>query len=98
MKAIKRERYGQKELTRLQEMLKKAKEEEGEGKTSDSLFKIITPVNLEDQQDEPMKDVRIYDEKTMRDQHGNYPPWMNKKKLKALKRNKGKSSKKRGHK
>ncbi|KAK3912757.1 18 kDa learning-associated protein of slug [Frankliniella fusca] len=41
------------------------------------------PSDPEDEDKMDDKEPRVYDPKTMKDQYGNYPPWMNKKKVKA---------------
>lgn len=41
------------------------------------------PSDPEDETEMDDKEPRVYDPKTMKDQYGNYPPWMNKKKVKA---------------
>jgi hypothetical protein len=84
-KMIKRERYGKKELERLETMLKKAKDEQQSGQlSSQDFFKFVSPSKEDDEKME--EEARQYDPVTKRDQYGNYPPWMKTKQIKALKR------------
>jgi len=126
MKAVKRERYGEKELKRLNDMLAKAGELETEIKTEDEgdhemsttekddsvsflkttprkiavstrrsrrdkETKIISATTttsdeegLEEMSVDPIE--RIFNKRTMRDQFGNYPDWMNKRKMRTQKK------------
>jgi len=124
MRAVKRERYGEKELKRLNEMLIKAgdiqflpeiKEEKTEEETmvvegeiepmaekdlvsgprrsrfEKSLKKgaetaeqvDLTTDKEEDTEKMAVDGERIFRKKTMRDQYGNYPDWMNKRKMRT---------------
>lgn len=104
-RAVKRVRYGEKELARLKKTLGI-----DENKPVDTVMEdltevanVVTAENLtktieNDQTVEQMDDgtvKRVYDPKTMRDQFGNYPIWMNKRRLlKKRKQNKMKNNKK----
>jgi len=125
MKAVKRERYGEKELKRLNDMLAKAEALETEIKTEDEedhemsttekddsvSFLKTTPRKIavstrrsrldretktitattttttsdEDELEKMIVDPieRIFNKRTMRDQFGNYPDWMNKRKMRT---------------
>jgi len=125
MKAVKRERYGEKELKRLNDMLAKAEALEKEIKTEDEedhemsttekddsvSFLKTTPRKIavstrrsrldretktitattttttsdEDELEKMIVDPieRIFNKRTMRDQFGNYPDWMNKRKMRT---------------
>lgn len=99
MKAIKRVRYGQKELARLENMLKAAKEAETANENQDTVtpYKVVTPpaTQGEEKMDAEVEP-RIYNKKTMKDQHGRYPEWMTVKRIRQLKKkNKGKKGSRR---
>lgn len=124
MRAVKRERYGEKELNRLNNMLaaagdvqflpeiKEEKEEENRGMIVDGEAETSTTTELtpgrsgsrrsrfekskgvsseqidltqEDAEVEKMTvdGERIFRKKTMRDQFGQYPDWMNKRKIRT---------------
>ena len=72
-------------------MLKKAKEEEESGSQDTMIpFKVVEPPTKSDSDhaEKMEEDVRVYDERTMKDQYGNYPEWMSKKRIQQLKRKK----------
>uniref|UniRef100_A0A1B6GVB8 Protein LLP homolog n=1 Tax=Cuerna arida TaxID=1464854 RepID=A0A1B6GVB8_9HEMI len=115
MRAIKRERYGKKELDRLKKMLglnttdvemKEEKiediaivrdanelrnesviniESEEEDETKEEEIKEEETKEENKEECEPMDDGRrIYNKKTLKDQHGNYPVWLSSRKIKKI--------------
>uniref|UniRef100_A0A1B6MBF2 Protein LLP homolog n=1 Tax=Graphocephala atropunctata TaxID=36148 RepID=A0A1B6MBF2_9HEMI len=111
MRAIKRERYGKKELDRLKNMLGiNTTDVEMKEETIGDIaivrdaneLRNESVINVENEEEEtvketieenkeecePMEDGRpVYNKKTMRDQHGNYPVWLSSRKIKkAVKR------------
>ena len=89
MRAIKRERYGKKEL----EMLKQTVE--GINNTKDEEMKEIYKVRKGSEVIDEMKnqdtmdvdtDAKKYNKKTKLDEHGNYPVWMNSRQIKKQKK------------
>jgi len=105
MKAIKRVRYGAKETARLEEMLKAAKENEDNQEATSMpgvQFVSVDTFKKESNEDEVESmemDVTKRNPKTLRDEHGQYPVWMNQRKIKklngALKKNQIKKRKQR---
>ncbi|KAK9303102.1 hypothetical protein QLX08_005072 [Tetragonisca angustula] len=117
-RAIKRERYGAKELERLKKTLG-IDENGAQDIEMNEMSKIATVVdaktikeNERAKEDEQAKDDqandntetngetmdvdingRVYNKRTMRDQHGNYPVWMNKRKIAKHKKGRAKSQK-----
>lgn len=86
MRAIKRERYGKREL----EMLKKTV---GHVDINDEEMKEIYTVRkgsevVEEKKDEESMDLdsKKYNKKTKLDEHGNYPVWMNSRQIKKQKK------------
>ncbi|XP_046676361.1 protein LLP homolog [Homalodisca vitripennis] len=106
MRAIKRERYGKKELDRLKKMLGlnttdvEMKEEKIEDIAivrdanelkNESIINVESEEEEEETKDEnkeecePMDDGRrVYNKKTLKDQHGNYPVWLSSRKIKKI--------------
>lgn len=97
MRAIKRIRYGGKELQKLKEIVEKAKENEAtqekmvkklEENFSDSM---ITDVNRSSEDYIQITEMEVdrikpkRNKKTMKDEHGQYPEWMNGRRLKKQK-------------
>jgi len=105
MKAIKRVRYGAKETARLEEMLKAAKENEDNQEASMPGVQFVSVDTFskkesnEDELEGMEMDVTKRNPKTLRDEHGQYPVWMNQRKIKklngALKKNQIKKRKQR---
>ncbi|CAK9805142.1 Protein LLP homolog [Anthophora plagiata] len=108
-RAVKRERYGAKELERLKKTLG-VNDNGTQDVEMSEISKIATVVNAEtikenaktnedkEAQDAERMDVdsvgkRIYNKRTMRDQYGNYPVWMNKRKITKHKKGRAKSQK-----
>ncbi|KOX72637.1 Protein LLP like protein [Melipona quadrifasciata] len=96
-KAIKRVRYGAKELERLKKTLGIDKNGATDIEMSE-ISKIATAT--EDKQAETNSETmdvdtneRVYNKRTMRDQYGNYPVWMNKRKIAKHKKGREKSQK-----
>ncbi|KAI4499804.1 hypothetical protein M0802_005060 [Mischocyttarus mexicanus] len=86
-RAVKRERYGAKELAKLKKTLViGAKDiiENSKTKEGDKAETIEMEVD----------GGRVYDKKTLRDQYGNYPVWMNRRKI--LKHKKGRAKAEKG--
>ncbi|XP_034943979.1 protein LLP homolog [Chelonus insularis] len=108
-RAVKRERYGAKELERLKKTL--GLDESGHQDVNMSEISEIATVtnvqtiknqlnsaikNKESSNNTEEMDVdnkRIYNNKTMKDQYGNYPVWMNKRRLAKHKKGRGKTMK-----
>ncbi|KMQ98248.1 llp-like protein [Lasius niger] len=109
-RAVKRERYAEKELDRLKKTLgvenasneiemkdiqeiatvvdaRKIKEDKAKAKGMKS--EAVTT----DQEQMEVEDARVYNKKTLRDQYGNYPVWMNKRKILKHKKGRAKSEK-----
>ncbi|XP_049776741.1 protein LLP homolog isoform X2 [Schistocerca cancellata] len=97
MRAVKRERYGQKELARLKNIL--GINDGSSDANMENISDIVTvadPKSLqaehpststyskppEEEMDHDKK--RVYNKKTLRDQYGNYPVWMSSRKIKAI--------------
>uniref|UniRef100_R4FLU5 Protein LLP homolog n=1 Tax=Rhodnius prolixus TaxID=13249 RepID=R4FLU5_RHOPR len=88
MKALKRERYGKKELEKLKQVLDGAKREGSKEIDMTDLQELVNVVpppgrshndtdhDVTEEQMEVGKKARIFDPATMRDQFGNYPVWM----------------------
>ncbi|XP_012281726.1 uncharacterized protein C12orf31 homolog [Orussus abietinus] len=105
-KAVKRERYGAKELERLKKTLGLDGNSTGDVEMAE-LSKIATvidpksvndaaetndvPATTEEKMEEDGK--RVYNKKTMRDQYGNYPIWMNRRKIAKHKKGRAKTKK-----
>ncbi|XP_017888633.1 protein LLP homolog [Ceratina calcarata] len=106
-RAIKRERYGAKELERLKKTLgindndKKSQDVEmseiSEIATVVDAKKIKTAKEKKDTETENMEidagNGRIYNKRTLLDQYGNYPVWMNNRKIAKHKKGRAKSEK-----
>lgn len=95
MKAIKRERYGKKELEKLKLIIGSAKKDDSKDIDLTDLRELVSVVpppgrshtNTENDNEESMeidKKARIFDPVTLRDQHGNYPVWMSSHKKKKI--------------
>ncbi|XP_050678431.1 protein LLP homolog [Leptidea sinapis] len=113
-RAIKRERYAVKELTRLKKMLglKEDKVTENEVMESDQvIFLDANQINKKKKEAEPEEDVemssdeenveitdtkgaRVFNSKTLKDQNGQYPVWLHKRKIAKLSNNKKKLKRK----
>lgn len=105
-RAVKRERYGAKELARLKKTLGI-----DESATTEVDMKEITEIatvvdaktikesstqektNAEEMEVMDEDGKRVFNTKTMRDQHGNYPVWMSKRKIMKNKKGRAKSKK-----
>ncbi|XP_033192102.2 protein LLP homolog [Bombus vosnesenskii] len=106
-RAIKRERYGVKELERLKKTL--GLDENGipdvemseiskiatvvDAKTIKENEKANDDTKADDEKMDLDTDKRIYNKKTMLDQYGNYPVWMNKRKIAKIKKGRRKNQK-----
>ncbi|VVC91301.1 unnamed protein product [Leptidea sinapis] len=114
-RAIKRERYAVKELTRLKKMLGLKEEDkvtENEVMESDQvIFLDANQINKKKKEAEPEEDVemssdeenveitdtkgaRVFNSKTLKDQNGQYPVWLHKRKIAKLSNNKKKLKRK----
>nr|XP_003702432.1 PREDICTED: protein LLP homolog [Megachile rotundata] len=107
-RAVKRERYGAKELDRLKKTLG-INENGSQDVEMSEISEIATVVdakkikeNTKTKQDaeadgtdmmEVDSNGRVYNKKTMRDQFGNYPVWMNRRKIAKHKKGRAKSQK-----
>ncbi|RZC33773.1 Laps domain containing protein [Asbolus verrucosus] len=99
-RAIKRERYGKKELERL----KKTLGIDGQSKDVDMTeiseiakvtdAKTIKKKEAEDSQMDTNTNKRVFNSKTLRDQHGTYPVWLHPRKIVSKKSKKAKKGKK----
>ncbi|XP_076284854.1 protein LLP homolog [Lasioglossum baleicum] len=108
-RAVKRERYGAKELDRLKKTLGITKNgsQDTEMKDISEIATVVDAKSLIDDAkslndtekggaDDTMdvdKDSKVYNKRTMRDQHGNYPVWLNRRKIAKLKKGRAKSEK-----
>ncbi|KAF7997956.1 hypothetical protein HCN44_009354 [Aphidius gifuensis] len=110
-RAVKRERYGVKELARLKETLAKTDGTQEVQMSDLSAIATVTDaktikenaLKLAEKQEDKITDTdqametdgekRVYNKKTMRDQFGNYPVWMNKRKIVKHKKGRGKQLK-----
>ncbi|XP_058792056.1 protein LLP homolog [Phymastichus coffea] len=107
-RAIKRVRYGEKELTRLKKTLgidenapidTEMKEIQDIATVTSAAAikesKNVKENETENVENEKMDDgtARIYNKKTMRDQYGNYPVWMNHRKIVKHKKGRAKTQK-----
>ncbi|KAL1131162.1 hypothetical protein AAG570_012399 [Ranatra chinensis] len=104
MRAVKRERYGKKELEKLKLVVANLN---GTTASTDVEMKdlvtvlthfhllVVTKEDIQREKDEEMDDGRsVFNKKTLKDQYGNYPAWLNsRKKKKLVKRNKEKKRK-----
>nr|XP_022902134.1 protein LLP homolog [Onthophagus taurus] len=105
-RAVKRERYGQKELDRLKKTL--GIDEKNMDVTMTDIAEIATVTdaktikekkNVEEKEDEMVMDTagkRVFNSKTMKDQFGNYPVWMNQRKVQKHRKGEKKRSKRIG--
>ncbi|XP_076643669.1 protein LLP homolog [Halictus rubicundus] len=106
-RAVKRERYGAKELDRLKKTLG-IMENGSEDTEMNDISQIATVVDAKSLKDNTKtkntekddtdvmdvdKDSKVYNKRTMRDQHGNYPVWLNRRKIAKLKKGRAKSEK-----
>ncbi|KZC10630.1 PREDICTED: protein LLP homolog [Dufourea novaeangliae] len=99
-RAVKRERYGEKELVRLKKTLGLTENGSHDNEMKD-ISEIVTVVDAKALKETAKTnntnmDVdggRIYDKKTMLDQYGNYPVWMNSRKIAKQKKGRAKSQK-----
>ncbi|KAL0129829.1 hypothetical protein PUN28_001821 [Cardiocondyla obscurior] len=113
-RAVKRERYAEKELERLKKTLGIDANATKDVEMAD-ISEIATVVNVEkvkedigarklkDTNDKPQAEpseeqmevegVRVYNKKTLRDQYGNYPVWMNHRKIMKHKKGRAKTQK-----
>ncbi|XP_059475085.1 18 kDa learning-associated protein of slug [Neocloeon triangulifer] len=94
MRAVKRVRYGAKELVKLKETVAKLNAPDGQGvdmsQLSDTVIlanskAVVEAVKAQETTDQSMEvDSKKYDKRTFKDKDGNYPPWFNKRKIKQL--------------
>ncbi|OXU23193.1 protein LLP homolog [Nasonia vitripennis] len=106
-RAVKRVRYGEKELARLKKTLGIDENASNDADMSD-IQEIATVTDakaikgskdkeneVENVEEEKMDDgtARVYNKKTLRDQYGNYPVWMNRRKILKHKKGRAKSQK-----
>ncbi|XP_078042923.1 protein LLP homolog [Augochlora pura] len=106
-RAVKRERYGAKELARLKKTLGVTENGSQDTEMTD-ISEIATVVNAKFLKDNANtkdteegevnkmdvdKEAKVYNKKTMRDQYGNYPVWMNRRKIAKFKKGRAKSEK-----
>lgn len=102
-RAVKRERYGAKELDKLKKTLGIDENSSAEIDMKD-ITEIATVVdaktikesskeNVEEMEKMDEDGKRVYSSKTLRDQHGNYPVWMSKRKIIKNKKGRAKSKK-----
>lgn len=103
-RAIKRERYGAKELAKLKKTL--GIDENGDVEMSE-ITEIATVVDAhdikesakakkndnDDTEEMEVDTGRVYDKKTLKDQYGNYPVWMNRRKILKHKKGRAKAAK-----
>lgn len=104
-RAIKRERYGKKELERLKKTLGIDQDSDKQNIEMCDVSKIatvkkaneITTSKSEDNEMETDATKRIFNPKTLKDQHGSYPIWVHPRKImkKSKKGKKGKGKKRR---
>ncbi|KAI4458595.1 protein llp [Holotrichia oblita] len=91
-RAVKRVRYGAKELARLKKTL--GIDENNTDVDMSSIQKVAKVVSKNDIRDSvidtsnsmDVDNKRIFNPKTMRDQHGAYPVWMNKRRIRKSKK------------
>lgn len=96
MRAIKRIRYGEKELKILKEMVEKTKEKESKDEEilkqiekNDSMN--VDFISVDNSPDTIVNKMQVdhikpkHSRKTMKDEHGQYPEWMNGRRLKKQK-------------
>ncbi|OWR52048.1 hypothetical protein KGM_208103 [Danaus plexippus plexippus] len=100
-RAIKRERYAVKELARLKKMLGVKEEEkvtESEVMESDQVIFLdageINKKKKKKKQEEAPPEKRVFSSKTLKDQNGQYPVWLHKRKIAKLCTNKEKIKRK----
>ncbi|XP_033322717.2 protein LLP homolog [Megalopta genalis] len=106
-RAVKRERYGAKELDRLKKTLGITENGSQDTEMGD-ILEIATVVDAKSLKDNAKtkdteegdvdkmdvdKEVKVYNKKTMLDQHGNYPVWLNRRKIAKLKKGRAKAEK-----
>lgn len=107
-RAVKRVRYGEKELVRLKKTLGiDENNQDVEMRSSAATIVKVVPkrnmkLNVEKVQESNSTDAnkRVYDPKTMRDQNGCYPVWMNQRRIRKnrkIKKNKKKKATKKKH-
>ncbi|XP_066590422.1 protein LLP homolog [Prorops nasuta] len=107
-RAVKRERYGAKELEKLKKTLGITENApiDAEMKDISEIATIVDAKTLKDKANESQEMVdetekmdvgntnaRVYNKKTMLDQYGNYPPWFNRRKIEKCKKGRAKSKK-----
>ncbi|XP_071856141.1 protein LLP homolog [Bombus fervidus] len=106
-RAIKRERYAVKELERLKKTLgidgNKVQDIEMaeiskiatvvDAKTIKENAKVNNDTKADDEKMDVDTNKRIYNKKTMLDQYGNYPVWMNKRNIAKIKKSRAKNQK-----
>lgn len=101
-RAVKRERYGEKELARLKKTLGVDENGSKDVEMSD-ITEIATVVNAKTikgkakaKEDDTAKmevDRKVYNKKTLLDEDGNYPVWMNRRKIIKHKKGRAKAEK-----
>ncbi|XP_035720008.1 protein LLP homolog isoform X3 [Vespa mandarinia] len=104
-RAVKRERYGAKELVRLKKTLGIDENGDIEMPEISEIAKVVaakdikenskTKENHKSDSTEKMEvdSGRVYDKKTLKDQYGNYPIWMNRRKIMKHKKGRAKADK-----
>ncbi|XP_063990542.1 protein LLP homolog [Diachasmimorpha longicaudata] len=105
-RAVKRERYGVKELARLKKTLgidDNSTQQDIEMSditeiatvtTAEKIKESIKPEGESQQNGEmEVEGKRVYNKRTMQDQYGNYPVWMNKRRIVKHKKGRGKNAK-----
>ncbi|XP_011312758.1 protein LLP homolog [Fopius arisanus] len=105
-RAVKRERYGAKELARLKKTLGIDENTTQQDVEMSDITEIATVTDaqkiresVKPEGENPQEGVmevegkRIYNKRTMKDQYGNYPVWMNKRKIVKHKKGRGKNAK-----
>ncbi|XP_032690246.1 protein LLP homolog [Odontomachus brunneus] len=106
-RAVKRERYAAKELDRLKKTLgideKTSKDVEMTNLEEIAIVVDASKVRKDiktkrsamttDEGQMEVEDARVYDKKTLRDQYGNYPVWMNHRKILKHKKGRAKTQK-----
>lgn len=104
MRSVKREKYGKKELEMLKQVRAAAEASKQQNMETSALFTVKTSEDLrkdEQNADKMETDEKHRNPKTLRDEHGQYPVWMNqraiaKRKKIAQKQKKAKKGKKKG--
>ncbi|XP_052798200.1 protein LLP-like [Mya arenaria] len=94
MRAIKREKYGKKELETLKKTLQKATADRDVVMQETCTVKDADVVRAEAAEKmETNKAAGKFHPKTMKNEHGNYPAWMNQRKLRKVKKEQKRTTK-----